>query len=137
MPNPPKTYRQLIKKKLQRDRPRAARHDPNPQNKRLSPSGRGYDRRWERYRSWFLRQPKNIMCVGCGNVAEEVDHIRPPKDRNDPLFWVESNHQPLCHECHSIKTYHFDGAFGREKRKFSIQSFREILQALGDETEPF
>lgn len=37
-------------------------------------------------------------------MATEVDHIIPVTGPDDPLFWEESNHQPLTHECHSRKT---------------------------------
>lgn len=36
--------------------------------------------------------------------AKHVDHILPVSGRDDPLFWDVSNHQPLCHACHSQKT---------------------------------
>ena len=70
---------------------------------RGSAARRGYNRRWARYRMVYLRQ--HPICVACGAVANEVDHVqRVVRGQNDPLFWVESNHQALCKRCHSRKT---------------------------------
>jgi hypothetical protein len=33
-----------------------------------------------------------------------TDHITPVKSKNDPLFWVHSNHQGLSLACHALKT---------------------------------
>lgn len=67
---------------------------------------RGYDARWRRERELFLR--KNPLCVKCkaaGKIvpARVVDHIIP--HRGDPtLRWDQRNWQPLCKDCHGIKT---------------------------------
>ncbi len=69
---------------------------------------RGYDRRWRKYRAWYLKA--NPLCVEClkqGTVrpAEHVDHVRPVcGGQADPLFWAEENHQALCASCHGRKT---------------------------------
>ena len=53
---------------------------------------------------------RNLFCVGypekgsCHLPTMEVDHIVPVDGPQDPLFWDESNHQGLCHDCHSRKT---------------------------------
>lgn len=68
---------------------------------------RGYGGRWQRYRIMFLR--KNPLCAECqrqGRItpAKHVDHIKAVSGADDPLFWEPSNHQGLCHSCHSAKT---------------------------------
>jgi 5-methylcytosine-specific restriction protein A len=48
----------------------------------------------------------------CGKAtATDVDHIRRVSGADDPLFWDASNHQPVCHSCHSRKTATMDGGF--------------------------
>ena len=84
---------------------------PIRRDDRLSASRRGYDRRWQRYRAAYLAD--HPLCVECGRVATEVDHIHAVHGgQDDPLFWVSTNHQALCHVCHSAKTYREDGALG-------------------------
>lgn len=69
---------------------------------------RGYNYTWQKYRKLYLQH--NPVCVRCesfGVVVEAtvVDHIKPVVNgQHDPLFWVKSNHQPLCRSCHSWKT---------------------------------
>lgn len=69
---------------------------------------RGYDHRWSAYSKWFLRQPGHQLCAlhldeGCAVIAQCVDHIVPPNDKDDPLFWDRTNHQPACIHCNSVK----------------------------------
>ena len=72
---------------------------------RGSSTKRGYGGGWRRYRKWYLSQTANIFCAtGCGQPSTDVDHIRPVRGASDPLFWERSNHQALCHTCHSRKT---------------------------------
>lgn len=78
---------------------------------RLNSYQRGYDRRWQKYRKWFLE--RNPLCAVCGGIATVVDHIVPHKG-NRQLFWDEDNHQPLCKHCHDVKTAAEDGGFGRK-----------------------
>lgn len=71
---------------------------------RLSPSRRGYDRRWQRLRRMVLaQQPFCVACEREGRVtpATDVDHIVPLADGGRDEW---SNLQPLCHSCHSRKT---------------------------------
>ncbi|MTI71069.1 MAG: HNH endonuclease [Firmicutes bacterium] len=75
-------------------------------NKRETASKRGYDSRWRKARSKYLKG--NPLCIHCkekGKLtrATVVDHIEPHRgDRT--LFWDESNWQPLCKKCHDKKT---------------------------------
>jgi 5-methylcytosine-specific restriction endonuclease McrA len=79
----------------------------HPREHRPSASRRGYDRRWREYAHSFLREhPLCRMCEAEGRLtpASAVDHVIPVKGKNDPLFWIGNNHQPLCHSHHSQKT---------------------------------
>ena len=73
---------------------------------RGSAAERGYDGKWRKARARFLRE--HPLCVKCreqGKLtpATVVDHIIP--HRGDPvLFWDENNWQPLCRDCHGVKT---------------------------------
>lgn len=75
--------------------------------RRGSAHQRGYDSRWQKYSRAFLARPENQFCKlglpGCTEFAECVDHVKPPKDKNDPLFWDKDNHQPACIHCNSVK----------------------------------
>ena len=69
---------------------------------------RGYNYRWSKYSKWFLQQEGNQFCKlhlddKCAIMAQCVDHIKPPKGADDPLFWDTSNHQPACIHCNSVK----------------------------------
>jgi len=81
---------------------------------RGSAHARGYTRKWARYASgYLLRHP---LCVECAEherdqLAECVDHVQPVSGPDDPGFWDEANHQPLCWSCHSRKTAREDGGF--------------------------
>lgn len=73
---------------------------------RKSASKRGYDSRWRKARSRFLKA--NPLCVQCLKderltEATVVDHIIPHRE-DKKLFWDESNWQALCKSCHDKKT---------------------------------
>lgn len=75
---------------------------------KLNSRQRGYTSKWDKYSKWFLSQPQNQLCAlrlddKCARVAQCVDHINPPKDAKDPLFWDRKNHQPACIHCNSVK----------------------------------
>lgn len=75
---------------------------------RESATARGYDSKWRKARDLFLR--KHPLCAEClrqGKVipATVVDHIVPHRG-DKRLFWDMSNWQPLCKECHDVKTGH-------------------------------
>lgn len=91
---------------------------PIPAAARGNSTERGYTYRWQQYRKAWLRE--HPLCGDCidGSGAEhsqcarelrvtaatDVDHIERINGPNDPLFWEPSNHQSLCHACHSSKT---------------------------------
>jgi 5-methylcytosine-specific restriction protein A len=67
---------------------------------------RGYTSRWREYSKWYLSQADNQLCKiklpGCSIIADCVDHVK-PVDKDDPRFWIESNHQAACRHCNSVK----------------------------------
>jgi len=76
---------------------------------------RGYTYEWTQYSIRYRHaHPLCVMCQAEGRVtaATCVDHIKPVSGPDDPLFWVESNHQSLCDSCHSKKTATSDQGFG-------------------------
>jgi 5-methylcytosine-specific restriction protein A len=78
---------------------------------------RGYTVEWVKYRAQWLRahplcgdresgpskEHSKCLSEGLHRAATDVDHIVPHRGDNK-LFWERSNHQSLCHQCHSIKT---------------------------------
>jgi len=84
------------------------RKEWSPDALRGSAASRGYDSKWRSARVDFLK--KNPLCVKCReqgklNAATVVDHIRPHRG-DQQLFWDKSNWQPLCKDCHDLKTGH-------------------------------
>ena len=73
---------------------------------RGSAAERGYDGKWRNARARFLR--RHPLCVSClkeGKItpAVIVDHIIPHRG-DQALFWDQGNWQPLCKDCHGVKT---------------------------------
>lgn len=87
---------------------RCEEHKPKVKDTRESSSARGYNYKWRKYREQYLRlHPLCVMCLeeGFYTPATVIDHIKPVENgQADPLFWIESNHQALCRNCHSYKT---------------------------------
>ena len=105
----------------------------NDGHRRGSSRQRGYDSKWERYRKWYLAQPGHQLCAlhldGCTVLATCIDHIVPPKSKEDPLFWDYTNHQPSCIHCNSVKghttlrgTWHLGGEDDREETDTNLGS---------------
>ena len=76
--------------------------------RRGSASARGYDRRWRARRARFLRE--HPLCVDPYSIhprqavpATVADHIIPHRGDRE-LFEDPDNLQPLCAECHGLKT---------------------------------
>ena len=85
--------------------------DKRAPDHRLSPTRRGYNRRWERLAE-SIRIRDNYTCKLCGRLAKgmerdgerckpPVDHIVPHNGQDDPAFWNESNLRTLCADCHN------------------------------------
>jgi len=73
---------------------------------RASASVRGYNGRWEKARTRFLKaHPLCVRCMEQGRLtrATVVDHIIPHRG-DAKLFWDEANWQSLCKSCHDHKT---------------------------------
>jgi 5-methylcytosine-specific restriction endonuclease McrA len=76
-------------------------HSKDENRRQHSSPGRIYGlRRWQMLRR--RRLSLNPLCVVCGQLATEVDHIQPIEDGGDP--WSLDNTQSLCASCHSSKT---------------------------------
>jgi len=71
-----------------------------PMHARRHQENRYNTTQWRKYRKSFLS--RNPLCVECGRVAEVVDHIT--SVRLGGSFWLPSNHQSLCHQCHNSKS---------------------------------
>lgn len=76
-----------------------------PPDTRLSPSKRGYGRRWQRLRILVLQRDHYIcQADGCGRPVGKsghIDHITPLAQGGDNTM---QNLQTLCHGCHNRKT---------------------------------
>jgi len=76
-----------------------------------SPCFRGYDRKWQAFRSRLFKQrvrEGKSLCGICGKAfgtnSPHADHIIPVQSADDPLFFKPDNIQFLHPECHSKKT---------------------------------
>jgi 5-methylcytosine-specific restriction protein A len=70
--------------------------------RRGSPSKRGYNNDWVKFRKFYLREhPLCVQCEKEGRItpASEIHHIKTLRDGGDK--YGESNLMPLCHSCHS------------------------------------
>ena len=92
---------------------------PGRRPARETSCARGYGYRWQKYSEQYRREhPLCVICQTFNRVtpAACVDHVRAVLNDDDPLFWVASNHQSLCWQCHSIKTALVDRGKGRVLR---------------------
>ena len=90
----------------------AARAAQQRDHQRGSAASRGYDARWRAYRKSFIARHPICNTRGCRRPTTDVDHIQAVSGPQDALFWDPTNHQGLCHTCHSRKTATSDGGFG-------------------------
>lgn len=81
-------------------------HEKQHLSDRATATVRGYDSRWRKARSRFLKvYPLCERCKAQGKYvkATVVDHIIPHRG-DEALFWDEGNWQALCKPCHDSKT---------------------------------
>lgn len=79
---------------------RCPQHRPPPwTTTTTSAHTRGYGTTWRRTRVQVLRREPD--CRYCGQPATEVDHIIPLHHGGTMNL---TNLQPLCHQCHTLKT---------------------------------
>ena len=98
---------------VQRGQASCAAHERTHERQRGSAAARGYDRRWRKYRLWFLREhPLCVLCLVEGRTepATVVDHIHAHKGDHG-LMWDTSNHRAVCRTHHDQRTD--EGDFGR------------------------
>jgi len=62
----------------------------------------GYDAAWTRLRDAFIAA--HPFCAFCGDVAQQVDHVRPFYSRHDPLRLDRFNLRSLCTSCHARRS---------------------------------
>ena len=74
---------------------------PSEQERRASPSRRGYGRRWQRLRMMVLRRDPICTVPGCLQSSTDADHIVPKRDGGTDSM---DNLQGLCKRHHSRKT---------------------------------
>ena len=82
---------------------------PSEQERRESPSRRGYGRRWQRLRMMVLRRDPICVVAGCIEPSTDADHIIPKSQGGDDSM---ENLQGMCHSHHSRKT-RLEGRAGR------------------------
>jgi len=85
-------------------------HQPMHTETVRSAAARGYGRKWQKESKRFLQaHPLCVQCASEGKYvkATVVDHIKPHRG-DQKLFWDESNWQPLCKQCHDLKTFRED-----------------------------
>ncbi|HIG8798071.1 TPA: HNH endonuclease [Raoultella terrigena] len=107
----------------------------NVDSRRGTRTERGYSNRWGDYRLQFLKA--NPLCAHCLLVGEYkaatmVDHIIPIDGDSDVLFWPASNHQGLCHSCHSRKTTTTDPHTKQQRRAGAYREQEEAAARRND-----
>lgn len=75
-------------------------HSPEREYRRRGNRSAYQTKRWRLVRKRKLA--KDPLCVECGKLATEVDHIVPVEDGGS--MWSEDNHQSMCQSCHGRKT---------------------------------
>lgn len=134
--------------------PRPPRLETKPPERRCSASERGYSHAWTKYADALRREV--VFCAICielgietpcaGQTTTEtgrkrsqgvVDHVVPPRDSEDVLFWMPENHWCLCQAHNSEKSLQWDGTYGKRKIPASSRDLagverrkREIIAAM-------
>lgn len=87
-------------------KPRTHNQTARKPDNRPSANARGYDYRWQKFRTTYLRE--HPLCTDCeanGLVrpATDVHHVAKLRDRPD-LKYEPTNLIPLCSPCHDART---------------------------------
>jgi len=101
------------------------------QSRRGSARERGYDRRWEKWRAWYLAQPGNQLCVACSEEGKTTPardlHHRLPLQHFPSYKKAEWNILPLCQRCHNKqvdrlpRNSELPGLIARFKREYEMR----------------
>ena len=103
------------------ERGRCARHTRQRRKMCRPDYSRLYStKRWRVGRRQFLAEHPWCAAQGCAMPATDVDHMRPHRG-DKALFFDQTNWQPLCHACHSVKTHRetLGGGVGVPSRQYS------------------
>lgn len=86
-----------------------------------------YTNTWKKLRQLHLSS--HPLCVECGAVGSDVDHIIDHKGNRD-IFYDSSNLQTLCKKCHAKKTF-------RDAEFYSLPRSNDFIYTLDlvDESE--
>lgn len=57
---------------------------------------------WQAARREFMKNNPDNVCIMCGGIASDVDHIK-KRSTHPHLRYVQSNLQWLCRPCHTEK----------------------------------
>lgn len=114
--------------------------NPTTQTEKYSWHKLYYSVKWRKLRERQLVE--NPLCIECGNVGLDVDHIIDHKGNID-LFYDLNNLQTLCKACHSRKTMttnnsrRYKSTYETVKivigNKSDIESYRESMGIAGNE----
>ena len=85
-------------------------------------------KRWRKTSQLYLIQ--HPVCEICGRPATDVDHIVPHKG-DERLFWLVTNFQALCRDCHNKKTYEENVAALKQRHKDYLErKFKEKFAGM-------
>lgn len=85
-------------------------------------------KRWRKTSQLYLIQ--HPVCEICGRPATDVDHIVPHKG-DERLFWLITNFQALCRDCHNKKTYEENVAALKQRHKDYLErKFKEKFAGM-------
>jgi len=90
---------------------RRTRSDPRLHTQRW----RRYSRRYLAEHPWCVGYPRDVHGP-LGRLAACTDHIQ-GTTAHPELFWVETNHQPLCVDCNNRKGIVEEGGFAHDPRE--------------------
>lgn len=94
---------------IDRDQRACEQHARAREQRRGNAGQRGYDHAWRKLREQVLA--RDPVCTICHEApSTDADHIVSRRNGGKDQM---SNLRGTCHPCHSSKTVHEDGGFGR------------------------